>query len=97
MSDRPPGLARIPSLGRRHATVAGHVVPGLPRDALVDRAARPQGQAMPDVPSAGSLPAEAIRREGEADDAPVPAAPRGPRQDADPLFPQAVIDLDDEG
>ena len=52
---------------------------------------------MPDVPSAGSLPPEAIRREGEADDAPVPAAPRGPRQDADPLFPQAVIDLDDEG
>jgi hypothetical protein len=43
------------------------------------------------------LPPEAIRREGEADNAPVPAAPRAPRQDADPLFRQAGIGLDDEG
>jgi hypothetical protein len=36
---------------------------------------------------------EAIRREGEADDA--PAAPRAPRQDADPLFRQAGLSLDE--
>jgi hypothetical protein len=39
----------------------------------VDRAARFQGLAVHEVPSATHLPAEAIRREGEADDAPVPA------------------------
>jgi hypothetical protein len=36
------------------------------------------------------LPPEEIRREGEADDAPAPAA-RAPAHDADPLFRQAGI------
>jgi hypothetical protein len=38
------------------------------------------------------LPPEAIRREDEPDD-----APRGLDHDADPLFRQAGIGLDDEG
>jgi hypothetical protein len=42
------------------------------------------------------LPPEAIRREDEPDDAPVPAA-RAPARDTDPLFRQAGIGLDDEG
>ena len=42
------------------------------------------------------LPPEAIRRENEPDDAPVPAA-RALHDDADPLFRQAGIGLDDEG
>jgi hypothetical protein len=43
------------------------------------------------------LPPEAIRRESEPDDAPVPAAPHAPRNDTDPLFRQAGIGLDDDG
>jgi hypothetical protein len=38
-----------------------------------------------------NLPAEAIRREGEADDA------AAPRRDVDPLFRQAGMSLDEEG
>jgi hypothetical protein len=41
-------------LGRRHAAVARLVVPGLPRDALVDRAASLKGLAVPEVLSAQS-------------------------------------------
>jgi hypothetical protein len=43
------------------------------------------------------LPAGAIRREGEAGDTPAPAAPRATQDDANPLFQQAGIGLDDEG
>jgi hypothetical protein len=43
------------------------------------------------------LAPEAIRRESEAEDAPMPAAPRRPRQNGDPLFRQTGIELDDEG
>ena len=84
-------------LGRRHAAVAGHLVPGLPRDALVDRAAGPKGWRCLTCHPPDHLPAEAIRREGEADGAPGPAAPRAPHGEADPLFRQAGIDLDGEG
>ena len=42
------------------------------------------------------LKPEAIRREGEADNASGPAAPRAPHDEADPLFRQAEIDLDRE-
>jgi hypothetical protein len=43
------------------------------------------------------LPPEAIRREGEADDSSCACRARGSRQDADPLFQQAGIELDDGG
>jgi hypothetical protein len=40
------------------------------------------------------LPPEAVRRESEAEDAPVPAAPRAPAREADPLFRQAGMEVD---
>lgn len=52
-------------LGRRHAAVAGHVVPRLPRDALVDRAASLEGLAVHEVPCDRS-PAGRGRSAGKA-------------------------------
>ena len=43
------------------------------------------------------LPPEAIRRENEVEVAPSPAAPRAPDRDADPLFRQAGMSLDEDG
>jgi hypothetical protein len=70
------------------------VVSGLPRDALVDRAAALEGLAVHDAQSSA---VRAIRREDEPDDAPVPAAPRVPHDAANALFRQAGIGLGDEG
>ena len=61
MRDRPPGLARMPSWAEGHAAVARRVVPGLPRDALVDRAASPEGFAR-SLAARGDPPRERTRR-----------------------------------
>jgi hypothetical protein len=73
------------------------MVPGLLRNALVDRAAGLEGRRCLTCHPPDHLAADAIRREGEADDASGPAAPRVPHDDTDPLFRQAGIGLDDEG
>ena len=79
-------------LGRCHAAVAGRVVPGLPRDALVDRAASLEGLAVPEVLSAQSPAARGDSPLERASD-----APRVPDRGTDPPFRQAGIGLDDEG
>ena len=53
MSDRPPGLAWMPSTAD-DAAYARRVVRPCHRHPLVDRAARAKGLAVRDVPSAGS-------------------------------------------
>ena len=76
--------------------MARRMVPGLPRDALVDRTARLEGLAAHEVPSAQSPAVRGDQAEGEAEDALEPAARRAPGG-ADLLFRQAGIGLDDEG
>jgi hypothetical protein len=88
-----PTKAASPTSKRSAAAVARRVVPGLPRDALVE----PRGWRCLTCHPPDHLPPEAIRREGEADDAPGPAASRAPDRDADPLFRQAGMSLDEEG
>jgi hypothetical protein len=60
---------------------------------LVDRAGRSQGLALSDLPSAGSPAGGDTPQEGEGTEPP----PRTSHPDADPLFRQAGISLDDEG
>jgi hypothetical protein len=79
-------------LGRRHTTMAWRVVPSVPRDALVDRAARLERLAVQRCCPPSHLPPEAIRRENEPDE-----APHARRDDTDPLFRQAGMRLDNEG
>jgi hypothetical protein len=69
------------------------MVPGLPRDALVDRAASLEGLAVHDLSSAQPLAAGGDPPRERASDASGAAAPRAPHGAADPLFRRAGIDL----
>jgi hypothetical protein len=96
MSDRPPGFL---------AQMTSWADPTLPQPGAWCRACHgtrwwterhePKGWCCMTCHPPDHRPVEAIRREGETDDAPVPAAPPDPN--ADPLSRQVGIGLDDVG
>jgi hypothetical protein len=97
MSDLPPELARMPSWAEAVPPPPGAWCRACYGRRWWTERGDPKGWRCTTCHPPDPLPPEAIRREGEADGVPVPAAPRARERDADPLFRRAGIGLDDEG
>jgi hypothetical protein len=95
MSDLPPGLAQMPSWADATPPWPGAWCRACHGTRWWTERRDPKGWRCLTCHPPDHLPVEAIRREGEADDAPEPAAPRAPHHDADPLFRQAGLSLDE--
>jgi hypothetical protein len=96
MSDRPPALARMPSWGENTPPWPGAWCRACYGTHWWTERRDPHGWHCLTCHPPDHLSPEAIRRENEPEDA-GPAAPRAPDRDADPLFRQAGVALDDEG
>jgi hypothetical protein len=89
MSDRQSALARMPSWGDNTPPWPGSWCRACHGTRWWTEQHDPHGWRCLTCHPPDHLPAEAIRRENEADHAPGPAAPHTPHDDADPLFRQA--------
>jgi hypothetical protein len=92
MSDLPPELARMPSWAEAVPPPPGAWCRACRGTHWRTERRDPHGWRCMTCHPPDHLPADAIRRENEADD-----APRAPDRDADPLFRQVGLSLDDEG
>jgi hypothetical protein len=92
MSDLPPELARMPSWAEATPPWPGAWCRACRRTRWWTERRDPKGWRCLRCCPPSHLPPEAIRRESEPDD-----ATRAPARDADPLFRQAGLSLDNEG
>ena len=94
MSDLPPELARMPSWAEATPPWPGSWCRACYGTRWWTERQASKGWRCMTCHPPDHLSPEAIRRENEPEDA-GPAAPRAPDRDADPLFRQAGMDLDE--
>jgi hypothetical protein len=96
MSDRPPELARMPSWAEAVPPWPGSWCRACHGTRWWTERQQARGWRCMTCHPPAHLAPEAIRRENEVEVAPVPAAPRASDREADPLFRQAGLSLDEE-